>query len=421
MEIPLVITISLIFSAFFSGMEMAFVSANKLRIELERKKKSFASGIIHVFIHNPGQYITTMLVGNNIALVVYGMTIAMALEPVISRQITNEVSVFIIQTIFATLLILLTAEFIPKTLFRLKPNLALEVFAFPVFFFYVLFYPITRFTIGLSNIILKHIFKAKIPENSSQSIFNKVDLDHFVRESQTILPENSKIGNEIRIFQNALDFSKVKLRECMIPRPEIVAFEVRTPIREIRKKFIDSGYSRILIYKNSIDNIIGYINSKDLFRNPKTIRSLLTPIIIVPETMPANKLLSQFIKEKKNIAIVVDEFGGTAGMLTIEDLIEEIFGEIEDEHDIPELEEKQVNEKEYIFSGRLEIDYLNEKYKLDIPKTEEYETLAGYILHHYESIPKINHRIIIPPFTFKILKVNRNRVDLVNLQLSDDS
>jgi CBS domain containing-hemolysin-like protein len=421
MELSLVIVISILFSAFFSGMEMAFVSANKMRIELERKKKSFASGVIQVFIHNPGQYITTMLVGNNIALVVYGITMASAMEPFISRQIPNEVSVFIVQTIFATLIILLTAEFIPKTLFRIKPNLALEVFAFPVFFFYVLFYPITRFTIGLSNIILRLVFKAKIPDNSNQSIFNKVDLDHFVKESQIILPEDSKIGNEIRIFQNALDFGKVKLRECMIPRPEIVAFEVSIPIREIRKEFIDSGYSRILIYKNNIDNIIGYINSKDLFRKPKTIRSLLTPIIIVPETMPANKLLSQFIKEKKNIAIVVDEFGGTAGMLTIEDLIEEIFGEIEDEHDVPELEEKQVGEKEFVFSGRLEIDYLNEKYKLNIPKTEEYETLAGFILHHYESIPKINHRIIIPPFAFKILKVKRNRVDLVNLQLSDDS
>jgi CBS domain containing-hemolysin-like protein len=302
----------------------------------------------------------------------------------------------------------------------MKPNLALKVFSIPVLLFYILFYPVTKFTISVSNILLRLFFKTPFPKNPGQIVFNKVDLYHFVKESQTVLPENSKIENEIKIFQNALDFNKVKLRECMIPRPEIVAFEVSTPIREIKKTFIETGYSRILIYKSTIDNIIGYINSKDLFKNPKSIKSKLTPIIIVPETMPANKLLSQFIQEKKNIAIVVDEFGGTAGMLTIEDLIEEIFGEIEDEHDVPELEEKIVDEREFIFSGRLEIDYLNEKYKLDLPKTEEYETLAGFILHHYESIPKINHTIVIPPFSFKILRVNKNRVDLVQLKILEE-
>jgi CBS domain containing-hemolysin-like protein len=420
MEILLIILGSLFFSAFFSGMEIAFLASNKLRIELDRKKKSFSSKIIQLFTSNSGQYISTMLVGNNIALVVYGIMMARLLEPLLLNYITDEVAIFILQTVFATIIILFAAEFLPKTLFRLKPNLALNVFAVPVLIFYIIFYPLTKFTIALSNLILRIFFRTPFNKNSNQTVFNRVDLDHFVKESQTVLPENSKIENEIKIFQNALDFNKVKLRECMIPRPEIVAFELGTTIREIKKTFIETGYSRILIYKNSIDNIIGYINSKDLFKNPKSIKPKLTPIIIVPETMPANKLLSQFIKEKRNIAIVVDEFGGTAGMLTIEDLIEEIFGEIEDEHDVPELEEKVIHEKEYILAGRLEIDYLNEKYKFDIPKTEEYETLAGFILHHYESIPKINHTIVIPPFSFKILKVNRNRVDLVNLKILEE-
>lgn len=420
MEIIVIILVSLFFSAFFSGMEIAFISSNKLQIELDRKKKSFSASIIQLFTRNSGQFITTMLVGNNIALVAYGIMMARLLEPRLSAYISNELSIFVLQTVFATFIILFAAEFLPKTLFRLKPNLALKIFSVPILLFYILFYPVTKLTIGISNIILRVFFKTPFPKDSSQTVFNKVDLYHFVKESQTVLPENSKIENEIKIFQNALDFNKVKLRECMIPRPEIVAFEVSTAIKEIKKTFIETGYSRILIYKSTIDNIIGYINSKDLFKNPKSIKSKLTPIIIVPETMPANKLLSQFIQEKKNIAIVVDEFGGTAGMLTIEDLIEEIFGEIEDEHDVPELEEKIVDEREFIFSGRLEIDYLNEKYKLDLPKTEEYETLAGFILHHYESIPKINHTIVIPPFSFKILRVNKNRVDLVQLKILEE-
>jgi CBS domain containing-hemolysin-like protein len=420
MDILFIILGSLFFSAFFSGMEIAFFASNKLRIELDRKKKSFSSKIIQLFTRNSGQYISTMLVGNNIALVIYGIMMARLLEPLLLNYMTDEVIIFILQTVFATIIILFAAEFLPKTLFRLKPNLALNVFAVPVLLFYIIFYPLTKFTIALSNLILRIFFRTPFNKNSSQTVFNRVDLDHFVKESQTVLPENSKIENEIKIFQNALDFNKVKLRECMIPRPEIVAFEISTSIREIKKTFIETGYSRILIYKNSIDNIVGYINSKDLFKNPKSIQAKLTPIIIVPETMPANKLLSQFIKEKRNIAIVVDEFGGTAGMLTIEDLIEEIFGEIEDEHDIPELEEKVISEKEYILAGRLEIDYLNEKYNFDIPKTDEYETLAGFILHHYESIPKINHTIVILPFSFKILKVNRNRVDLVNLRILEE-
>lgn len=417
MDILLIILGSLFFSAFFSGMEIAFLASNKLRIELDRKKKSISSKIILLFTRNSGQYISTMLVGNNIALVVYGIMMASLLEPILLNYIADEVVIFILQTVFATIIVLFAAEFLPKMLFRLKPNLALNVFAVPVLFFYIIFYPLTKFTIGLSNIILRIFFRTPFKKKSNQTFFNMLDLDHFVKASQTVLSEDSKIENEIKIFQNALDFNKVKLRECMIPRPEIVALEIDSSIREIKKTFVETGYSRILIYKNSIDNIIGYINSKDLFKNPKSIKEKLTPIIIVPETMPANKLLSQFIKEKRNIAIVVDEFGGTAGMLTIEDLIEEIFGEIEDEHDIPELEEKVISEKEYILAGRLEIDYLNEKYEFDIPKTEEYETLAGFILHHYESIPKINHTIVIPPFSFKILKVNRNRVDLVNLKI----
>lgn len=413
------IIVTLLFSAFFSGMEIAFVSSNKLKIELDRKQGTFSSKIINIFTRNPGQYLVTMLVGNNIALVIYGITMAVVLEPVLFNIVSSEVTVFILQTLFATILILLVAEFMPKALFLLKSNLALNVFALPLLFFYVLFYPVTRSTIGISNFLLKYVLKAKAAPDKKKTAFGKIDLDHFVKESQDELKEDDEIKNDIKIFQNALDFSSIKLRECMVPRPEIVAFEMNSSIEEIKQAFIETGYSRILIYKDTIDNIIGYINSKDLFRNPGSIRDVINRIIIVPETMPANKLLSLFIKEKKSIAIVVDEFGGTGGMITIEDVMEEIFGEIEDEHDTTDLEEKQTGENEYLFSGRLEIDYLNEKYKINIPKTDDYETLAGFILFHHESIPKANQKVIIKPFEFKILKITKTKVDLVSMKIAE--
>jgi len=412
----LIIIGSLIFSAFFSGMEIAFISSNKLRIELDKKQKLYPSQIISIFIKNPGQYIATMLVGNNIALVIFGIIMAIILKPFIIKFSSNEIAILIIQTIISTVIILFTAEFLPKALFMIRPNIALNIFSPPVLFFYIIFYPITKIIIWISNFLLKFLFNIKINKQQGKNVFGKVDLDNLINEGHSELKMDNQIEHNVKIFQNALDFSKVKLRECMVPRTEITALELNNSIEELKQKFIETGFSRIIIYKVNIDNIIGYINSKKLFEKPKNIKSKLVRVLIVPETMAANKLLSLFIKEKKSIAIVVDEFGGTAGMVTIEDIIEEIFGEIEDEHDVIELEEKQINENEFVFSGRLEIDYLNNKYNLNIPETGDYETIAGFILYHYESIPKINETITIDSFIFKILKVTNTRLGLVNLK-----
>ena len=415
-----IILVSLLFSAFFSGMEIAFISSNKLRLELEKKQGTFTSRVTSLFARDPGQYIATMLVGNNIALVVYGITMAMILEPRIQMFISSEFSVFLIQTVIATIIILITAEFLPKAVFRLKPNLILNALSVPVMFFYIILYPVSKSIIGIGNFLMKYVLGTDMSNYDKRNVFGKVDLDHFVRESRSEMEEEDNVRNDIKLFQNALDFSTVKLRECMVPRPEIAAFEINTPLEEIKQSFIETGYAKILIYKKTIDNIIGYINSKDFFKNPGSIRSMLNRIIIVPETMVAHKLLSLFIKEKKSVAVVVDEFGGTAGMVTIEDIMEEIFGEIEDEHDTVDLEEKQLSENEYVFSGRHEIDYLNDKYNLGIPKTDDYETLAGFIIYHHESIPKTNQKLKIAPFTFEILRMSRTRIELVNVKSKED-
>jgi CBS domain containing-hemolysin-like protein len=412
-----IIIISLLLSAFFSGMEIAFISSNKLRLEMEKKQETFSSRFTTIFTGNPGQYIATMLVGNNIALVVYGITMAMVLEPQIRKLIDSELSVFIIQTLVATILILITAEFIPKAVFRLKPNLLLNALSLPVMIFYILLYPVSKSVIGIGNLLMKYVLKADLSTDNTRNVFGKIDLDHFVKESQKELQQEDNLKNDIKIFRNALDFSTIKLRECMVPRPEISAFEIDTPMEEIKETFIETGYARILIFKNSVDNIIGYINSKDFFKNPKSIRSMLNRIIIVPETMVAHKLLSLFIKEKKSVAVVVDEFGGTAGMVTMEDIMEEIFGEIEDEHDTIDLEEKKLADNEYIFSGRLEIDYLNDKYSLAIPKEDDYETLAGFIIYHHESIPNVNQKVSIGPFIFEIIRMSQTRIELVNMKI----
>ncbi|MFP4366135.1 MAG: hemolysin family protein [Bacteroidales bacterium] len=417
----MIILISLLLSAFFSGMEIAFLSSNKFRLELEKKQGTFTSKITSVFTKNPGQYIATMLVGNNIALVIYGITMAIILEPHVRKFVGSEVSVFILQTLIATILILITAEFIPKAIFRLKPNLILNTLSLPVMVFYILFYPVSKSIIWIGNLLMKYVFGTDVSNDDNKNVFGKIDLDHFIKETQNEFKEEDNLKHDIKLFQNALDFSTVKLRECMIPRPEIIAFDIDTPLEEVKQTFIETGYARILIYKNSIDNITGYINSKDFFKNPENIRSMLKHIIIVPETMVAHKLLSLFIKEKKSVAVVVDEFGGTAGMVTIEDVMEEIFGEIEDEHDTIDLEEKRLTENEYLFSGRFEIDYLNEKYNFGIPKEDDYETLAGFIIYHHESIPKINQKVIIDPFVFKIVKMSKTRIELVNMKITDNN
>ncbi|WP_321515249.1 hemolysin family protein [Marinifilum fragile] len=415
----IIIFAMLALSAFFSGMEIAFIAANKLRMELDRSKNTVSSRIISIFSRYPGHYISTMLVGNNIALVVYGIVMAKILEPSIQLWVDSESLVLTIQTIISTILILVTAEFIPKTLFRLNPNFALNLFALPVMFFYILFYPVTMITMMLSKNIIHKLFKTKITEDEETQAFGKIDLDHLVQEGQDTQAIAEDELHDIKIFRNALDFSKVKLRECIVPRNEIEAMELNGTVEELTQRFIETGYSRILIYKDSIDNIIGYVHSSVIFKKPQSIKSALSRIIFVPETMAAHKLLNLFTKEQKSIAVVVDEFGGTAGMVTIEDIMEEIFGEIEDEHDNIDLEEEVLSENEFIFSGRLEIDYLNDKYDLNLPESEDFETLNGFILFNHESIPKYNETIRIENYNFKIVEVSNTRVEKIKLTIID--
>ena len=413
----IIIFIMLALSAFFSGMEIAFIAANKLRMELDRNKNTVSAKVISIFSRHPGYYISTMLVGNNIALVVYGIVMAKILEPSIALWVDSESLILTIQTLISTILILVTAEFIPKTLFRINPNLALNLFALPVMFFYIIFYPITSFTIFLSKNIIYRVFKTKISEEEETKAFGKIDLDHLVQEGQDTQAIAEDDLHGIKIFRNALDFSKVKLRECMVPRNEIEAMEISGEIEELTQRLIETGYSRILIYKESIDNIIGYVHSSVIFKNPQSIKSALSRIIIVPETMAAHKLLNLFTRQQKSVAVVVDEFGGTGGMVTIEDIMEEIFGEIEDEHDNIDLEEEKISNTEYILSGRLEIDYLNDKYELNLPESEDFETLNGYLLFAHESIPKCNETIRIENFNFKIMEVSNTRVDKIRLTI----
>ena len=413
----IIIFAMLALSAFFSGMEIAFIAANKLRMELDRNKNTVSSRIISIFSRYPGHYISTMLVGNNIALVVYGIVMAKMLEPSIELWVDSESLVLTIQTIISTILILVTAEFIPKTLFRLNPNFALNLFALPVMFFYIIFYPVTIITMMLSKNIIHRLFNTQITEDAETQAFGKVDLDHLVQEGQDTQAIAEDELHDIKIFRNALDFSKVKLRECIVPRNEIEAMELNGELDDLTQRFIETGYSRILIYKESIDNIIGYVHSSVIFKKPQSIKSALSRIIFVPETMAAHKLLNLFTKEQKSIAVVVDEFGGTAGMVTIEDIMEEIFGEIEDEHDSIDLEEEVLSDNEFIFSGRLEIDYLNDKYDLNFPESEDFETLNGFILFNHESIPKYNETIRIENFNFKIVEVSNTRVEKIKLTI----
>ncbi len=417
----IIILLSLVFSAFFSGMEIAFVSSNKLRLELDIKQGNLTSRVISIFTSRPGDYIATMLVGNNISLVIYGILMAILLEPLISHYTNSESTTLIIQTIISTLIILFTAEFLPKTIFRLSPNTALRVFAIPILVFYILLYPVTKLTIAISGFILHYFMRVPRNKNALPNAFGKIDLDNLVNESNAEHDQQDEPEQEIKLFQNALDFSNVKLRDCMVPRTEIVAFDESVSMEELRSKFIETGLSKILIYRESTDNIIGYINSKELFRNPSDLASMIMSLPIVPETMPANKLLQSFIKDHKSISVVVDEFGGTSGIVTMEDILEEIIGEIEDEHDSSELTEDKLNEQEYIFSARHEIDYLNEKYRLNIPESDDYETLAGLILFHYESIPKINDRILIEGLVIRILDVSETRIELIHLHSGQET
>jgi CBS domain containing-hemolysin-like protein len=418
MNYLVIIIITLFFSAFFAGMEIAFLASNKLRLELNKKQGLFSSRFVSVFLANPSQYIATMQIGNNIALVIYSLAMANMLEPLIRLFTDAEFTLLIVQTLVSTIIILMVAEFLPKTLVRINPNIVLNFMALPMIIIYFLLYPVTWFITRILDLIIKSLSKSSEGKPFHNAVFDKVDLDHLINESQQDKGEQFLDDEtEIKLFQNALDFSNVKLRDCMVPRTEIIALEVNTTVEELKQKFIETGFSKILIYENSIDNIIGYVTSKDLFKNPHTIKSKLIPLSYVPETMAANKLLQKFIQERKGVAVVVDEFGGISGMLTIEDIMEEIFGEIEDEHDTDEFIEKKLSSDTYLFSGRLEIEYINEQYQLSIPESDEYDTLAGFIMFHHEKVPKFNESLIIGHFEFKILKVSRTRIELVQMKV----
>ena len=409
-----VILICLLLSAFFSGMEIAFLTSNKLRIEIDKSKKGVTQALIDLFISHSGMYITTLLVGNNVVMVIYGIFMSdLLVKQFEFLHLSIGVELFV-ETLVSTLIILVFAEFLPKTVFRLRSNLFLKLFSVPVFLFYLLFFPLSYFSVWLGGWLLRIFTGRKLGHKEPNRAFGKVDLNNLIEEGEVNARQEEEM-HEIKLFRNALDFSEVKLRECIVPRPDVVALSIDSSIEELTQLFIDTGLSRILIYKESIDDIIGYVHISTIFKDPPTIAKALSRVLIVPETMSAQRLLNLFIRDQKSVAVVVDEFGITAGIVTIEDIMEEIFGEIEDEHDHLNLKEVMISEQEYIFSGRLEVDYLNEKYHLDLEEREEYETLAGLVLYFNQSIPQEGETIVVNNLTFKILSVKNARIEEIKV------
>lgn len=414
MEVPLTgIVITLILSAFFSGMEIAYISSNRLKIELDKSKGTLTSRILTRFYNNESHFIAMLLLGNNIALVFFGLFAAQVLEPTImSWGISDGAIILFIQTILSTILVLIVAEFVPKALVQISPNSFLRFMALPMFLLYLgLYYP-TYLVLVLSNLVLKLL---RVDSEKTEKVFSKIDLEHYVQDLNQRIKEEEEFGNEMQILQNALGFDSIKARDCMIPRTEITSIDVESPIQKLHQQFIDTGLSKIIVFRENIDNVIGYVHSFEMFKRPLTIKQILLPISFVPEAIPGKELLQMFTEKSGNIAVVVDEYGGTAGIVTIEDVIEEIFGDIEDEHDTEEWLEKQIGEDEFLFSARIEIDYLNETYNLGLDESEEYETLGGLILFHLEMIPEAGTRIEIDDLTLEVEEVSGNRIDLVRI------
>ncbi len=418
----LIVILSLVASAFSSGMEIAFITSNKLKIELDRKQGVFAADIIAHFVRHPKMFIATMLVGNNIALVIYGFKMGEAITgmfhtytPALEASL-GEYGMLITQTLLSTVIVLVFGEFIPKAIFSINPNRWLNLFAIPVLIWYVVLWIFASFITLISDLFLRIFVRTK---SSNEVVeFGRIDLDHYLSEATGNIDRTKAIDHEIQIFQNALDFSKVKVRDCFVPRNEIVGIEITQSVEELKRLFIETRLSKILVYRENIDHIIGYVHSFELFKKPEMIQHILRPVEIVPEPMPANEILETFIKNKKSIAVVVDEYGGTAGIVTMEDIVEEIFGEIEDEHDKEETTEKIIDEKNFEFSARLDIDYLNEKYDLGLPENnEQYDTLGGLLLHIYEDIPEEGDVIQHENFTFVASKVSETRIELVKITL----
>jgi CBS domain containing-hemolysin-like protein len=406
------------FSAFFSGMEIAFVSVDKLRFEMDRKG-GVSSRILSLFFRNPNDFISTMLVGNNIALVIYGILMAQIIgDNLLAGWITNHFVMVLVQTVISTLIILVTGEFLPKTLFKINPNLALNVCAVPLFICYVVLYPISKFSSGVSYLFLR-LFGMKVNKEASAKAFGKVDLDYFVQSSIDNAESEETLDTEVKIFQNALNFSAVKIRDCIVPRTEVVAVALDTSLEELKGRFVESGISKIIVYDGNIDNVVGYIHSSEMFRSPKDWRNHVKEVPIVPETMAAHKLMKLFMQQKKTIAVVVDEFGGTSGIVSLEDLVEEIFGDIEDEHDNTSYICKQIGEHEYVLSARLEIEKVNETFNLELPESDDYLTVGGLILNQYQSFPKLHELVSVGKYQFKIIKVTATKIELVRLKVME--
>jgi len=421
MSLWAIIVLMLILMAFFSGMEIAFLASNKLRVELDRKQYGIIGTLVGWLTNRLELVIATTLVGMNIGLVIFGFKAAEILEPILHKYIVGDGWILLIQTLVATTMVLFTAEFLPKTIFRIRANQMLRIFAVPFAVIYFLLLPVTWFTVHLSDFLLRKILKSQGTKQIRQMLFSKVDLNNLILENLNDSRGEEGTEEEIRLFHNALDFSSVRIRDCMIPRTEIIAVPIDTPIEEMRQKFIETGYSRILVYEKNIDRISGYVHHSSLFKNPLSLNEILRKISNVPETMRANRLLTKLLHDHGNIAVVIDEFGVTSGVVTTEDILEEIFGEIEDEHDSTSLTEKQVGEAEYLFSGRLEIDYLNDTYALNLPASDEYETLAGLILNYNPSFPKTNDTIRIPGFAFRITSSNRKKINVVALSIEPNA
>ncbi len=406
-----IIIITLLLSAFFSGIEIAFVSSNKLKLELDKGSGSFISRLISIFSKDESNFIATMLVGNNIALVIFSISMTDLLDDFLLIYSFSDFTLLLIQTFISTLIILVVAEFIPKAIFRINPNYLIRFFSIPLMLFYLILFPIVFITLSISEFLLKYIFRINI--NPVKQIFSTVDLDEYLENlSQKSEGDPSP---EVEMLQNAIELSNTKVRECMVPRTDIIAINIKSSIDELKDLFISKKYTKILIYKGNIDNIIGYAHSSDLFKNPMTIKSMMLPIPIVTESLPANEMLNMFINRSKSIALVVDEFGGTSGLVTIEDVTEEIVGDIEDEHDIGEIVDKKISDSEYVFSSRMEVDHINYKYNLKLPESEEYETIAGLFLSLYEDIPKIGDKIEFDDICLIIDDVDEKSIQLIRL------
>ena len=409
--------VSMLFSAFFSGMEIAFVSSNRLRAEMDREKNRFSQRIIKTFYQHPNNFVSTMLVGNNISLVIYGILFAKLFDSTLFEPLSDGVRVTC-DTLLSTLVVLFTGEFLPKSIFKNNPNTLLTVFAVPAWICYVVLYPISRFATLLSKGLLR-LVGIRMKSAGEEKEFTKVDLDYLVQDSIDNANNDDEIEEEVKIFQNALDFSETKIRDCMVPRTEIDAVEDTSTIEQLKQMFIESGHSKILVFHEDIDHVIGYVHSSDMFHNPTDLAGIIREISFVPETMLASKLMTQLMQQKRSLAVVIDEFGGTSGLVSLEDIMEEITGEIEDEHDNTNHVAKKLNDHEYMLSARLEITKINEMFDLDLPESDEYMTLGGLILHEYQSFPKLNEVVKIDRYEFKIVKNTATKIELVRLNITE--